>query len=242
MSSQHSIGEIIDDVGEEQSDETDLATIDEEMETIVQMTKLAEQTVKPGVMRLPVDSVTTAKNSPQAVITVKHPVEGDIRMYYKKMDDQKTWTDETELKRVLDWYGYTRREMHALDSDRLYVQYAPNSEEGGASDWHIVPPPSKTKQKAQRIASAFYEDQVPQRVRSGLALAWVASRPVRRKTNLVRVNNPAWLGLAGGVAAVATTVFFASMMVAGFAAGAMLVGMLFVAPFVETPGDEVRRL
>lgn len=175
--------EAADDLEEEMT--VALGLPDEELETITQLTRLAERTIKPGVMRLPVSEVADAKNSPQTVIAVSHPVEGDIYFHFGKMSDRKTWDSGSELKRVLDWYGYTKRNMHALKSERLYVRYNPDGEgQSRNSEWDVVAPPSGVKRKAKRFKDAtrsYVRSNVPPTaVRVGLALG-ALSLSLKRK-------------------------------------------------------------
>lgn len=117
------------------------AQLDEHQKAIVQTTKIKEMTVEPGLMHVPVDEVTTAKNSEQWVIIMDHPVEDDIRFFLPK--PRTGWSDQYKLVRVLDWYGVTDETAYgtadpfALQQQSLYISYDNN-----ADDWELVEPPS----------------------------------------------------------------------------------------------------
>lgn len=126
---------------DEEASDTALAMPDEHMEISIELSKVKECTIRPGLMRLPVTKVTSAENSPKLVIELNHPIIGDIKKFKQKPTD--TWREDNELVRILEWYGYTTRNYHQLQTERLYVEY---DEDGGAKErdkWKIVKPPEK---------------------------------------------------------------------------------------------------
>lgn len=177
--------------------ETALAVPDEELDTVIQMTKLADLTVRPGLMRLPVKKVTTAKNSPQVVIILEHPVEDDIRKYY---DKPKMWTRHSELRRLLDAYGYTERNMHALQTEHMYVTH-------DGEEWEIVPPPSKIRKRARRWRKAA-SHQMPRRLNAVIGILvrrmWLVRESLPSKNHFRLVQMTVLGTLLGMVLAILT--------------------------------------
>lgn len=116
---------------DEYSDE--LATLNEEQRNIVQMQEIARYTVAPGVVRLPVDEVSTAHNSDQWTVDVKHPFKGKQRFFFEK---PVVWDGSYEIEDVLDWYDIDNQNPYHLQLKRVTVEY--DKEE---DDWDFVEPP-----------------------------------------------------------------------------------------------------
>lgn len=123
--------------------ETNLpAQLDERQEAIIETSKLKEMTVEPGIMRVPVDEVTTAANSEQWVVIMDHPVEEDIRFFLPK--PRTGWSDDYLLVRVLRWYDVVdesqsigNADPYALQRLSLYIEYDEADE-----SWDLIQPPS----------------------------------------------------------------------------------------------------
>lgn len=143
------------------------AQLGEREEAIVQTTKIRKMTVAPGVMRVPVDEVTTAENSEKWVVKMDHPVDDNIRFFLDK--PIRGWSADYKLVRLLDWYGIADAEAdgwenadpYALQAEKLYMEY---DEE--ADDWALIrPPQAKTRlERASAWAGGLIESaraQVP---------------------------------------------------------------------------------
>lgn len=114
---------------------------DEEAEAMIEMTKLREMTVEPGVIRVPVEEVHTAHNSNQWVIEMDHPIEDDIRFFLPK--PVHGWSDDYKLVRLLDWYGIADPDadvggvnVYDLQVHDLYIEYDEYDDE-----WTLMRPP-----------------------------------------------------------------------------------------------------
>lgn len=122
------------------------ATLNERQENLVQMQKVAEMTIEPGVMRLPVTTVTTADNSEQWVIEVEHPVEGEHRFFREK--PVHGWHSDQELVQLLHWYGIYENDPYMLQVERLYVRYV-GKESDYNHGWELLSP-DYFKEKSRR--------------------------------------------------------------------------------------------
>lgn len=162
--------------------DTALALPDEELEVINQVTKLSEFTVRPGLMKLPVTAVTSTEDSDRVIITLQHPTEGDIRVRFKKTDGTKTWSSNSELKRMLDWYGISMRSLHSLKSQRLYVKYDPDNTTFGDGNWRVVRPPAEWRRDVRRYKDAAYS-LMPEKVQTVIAALMTLRRGMKRKIN-----------------------------------------------------------
>lgn len=151
------------------------ATPDEQLEAAIQMDKIREYTVRPGLLRLPVESLDTAANSPQYVVQLHHPVidDADIRFFIEK---PAYWDPNTFLwPRFLNWYGLTTRSQYQLQTERVYVKHNPRTDE-----WELVAPPSDWQRTWWRTKKA-----AGHRAPDALARAYrVATAPVRRVRRL----------------------------------------------------------
>jgi len=114
---------------------------DEETKAMIQTTELREMTVEPGVMRVPVDEVTTAHNSEQWVVEMDHPVEDDIRFFLPK--PTHGWSDDYMLVRLLRWYDILDADdqlanvnPYHLQIYDLYIEYDDVDDE-----WELIKPP-----------------------------------------------------------------------------------------------------
>lgn len=167
--------QIDDDVGHD-PDSSVLATLDEEQAVAVQLQKIEEYTIQPGLMRLPVSEVTSAENSDNMVVVLNHPVEDDIRKYFAK---PPYWSTEYELPALLDAYGYRTNNPYHLQRDRLYVEYDDDDEE-----WVIIGPPAdwkRTLYRAKKQISKRVEQRVPGPIRylvgeCGRRFRWIVPR------------------------------------------------------------------
>jgi hypothetical protein len=116
-----------------------LANLSEDQEDAVEIQKVQEMTVEPGLMKLPVKKVVTAENSDQYAIIVDHPVEGEHSLFVEK--PVTGWSREYTLVRMFDWYGITGTNPHQLQLCRIYVEHNPE-EADRSHGWRIVQPPN----------------------------------------------------------------------------------------------------
>lgn len=114
-----------------------LATLSEEQENRVQIDKIRQFTVEPGLMRLPVSVVTKAKNSEKWVVELEHPIEGTHRFYIEA--PLEGWSDENELVQVLDWYGIDN-DPYQLQLKHMYVKKT-GDEADQHHGWELTAPP-----------------------------------------------------------------------------------------------------
>lgn len=124
-----------------------LATPDEEMKLAIQMQRVKEYTIRPGLMRLPVKSVDSAKNAEQYVLCLDHPFlnEADTRFH---IDKPAYWDKRKfEWPRLLSWYGYGPGSQYHLQTDRLYVRYDHVKDE-----WTLTKPPSEWNTTMYRLS------------------------------------------------------------------------------------------
>lgn len=156
------------------------ATPDEQLQAAIDMDKVREYTVRPGLLRLPVSALTTAHNSPQYVVQLDHPVLGDTDTRFF-IDKPAEWNTHREFwPRFLDWHGYTARSQYELQTDRVYVRHTPGRDRDtpGVSvsgDWTLVAPPSDARRYYWRWTDALAGDH------PWLAAGWRAvASPVRR--------------------------------------------------------------
>lgn len=218
------------EVGAEADIKTDvLATPDEEMSNVVQIQKLAACTVRPGLLRLDVSTVTTAENSPQMVVIADHPVEGDIRFFFKKIGPDKTWAT-APLRELLEWYGYTKRSMYQLQTDRVYVKYVADIDE-----YVIVQPPSDWERKLRRWRKALAY-RAPDSVgvlaeRLTDAVEWVRSRSLAPSRSHARMLAATYVGIAALAAGLSLTESMtplgAAFVIAGSLASFSVAGAVF---------------
>lgn len=113
------------------------ATLDEQQRNVVQMQKLQQMTVEPGVMRLPVTSVSTHEDSPKWVIDVEHPVEGEIRFHRKK--PVQGYDPNEGIIQLMEWYGIHDDNPYKLQTEYLYVRHA-GEESETVHDWELLSP------------------------------------------------------------------------------------------------------
>lgn len=204
----------------------ELATLSEEQANLVQMQQIAEQTVEPGVMRLPVKTVTTAENSEQWAIELDHPVEGTLRFYRKK--PRYGWHDDQELVELLRWYEIHDRDPYKLQIEQLYAEHDPD-EADQHHGWCLAEPPWVAEKEAMR------RRQRPLHERVGL---WIQDkRPAREIENVWALL---WLG---SVLAPLFTVFVDSMIGAGVATMVTISMLTFISMTIfamiltTPPGD-----
>lgn len=116
-----------------------LATLSDREEHRLQMQEIKRRTVKPGVMKLNVNTVTSAENSEQWAIDIEHPArKDDIRVFVEKPIEG--WSRDYTIVRVLEWYGITNQDPHQLEFEDVYVR-----KDEAASDyahgWVLTEPP-----------------------------------------------------------------------------------------------------
>lgn len=139
----------IDDSADEGGE---LAVPDEEQQNVIQMHEIAEMTVEPGLMQIPVVEVTTAKNSEQWAVTAEHPVEDELTFYFEK--PRRGWTEDEELVQLLRWYDVHDRNPYELQTRYLYAEYDEARSEY-AHGWVAVEPPDySTPSTWERISSS----------------------------------------------------------------------------------------
>lgn len=173
------------------ADTTDaLATPDEHLAAAIQMDKVREYTVRPGLLRVPVAELTTAPNSPQYLLQLDHPVIADAELRF--FIEKPAYWDATAFlwPRFLDWYGYTTRSQYELQTDRVYVKHNPHTD-----TWDLTKPPSSRRRTWWRLRDAA-SHRFP-RVARTTHRAWrTATTPTRRLRALSpRFRTAACLGL-----------------------------------------------
>lgn len=123
------------------------ATLSEEQSNLVQMQEISERTIEPGLLRLPVGTVTTAENSPKFAIEVKHPIDGSLRVFAEK--PRQGWSDDNRLVELLEWYDIHDDDPYKLQTGDVYIRH-----KGDAADqphgWEIVKPPHKRPDPTRR--------------------------------------------------------------------------------------------
>lgn len=137
----------------EVSDDDLLATLDEEQKAIVELQKIQEMTIRPGLMKLPVSRVSTSPNSEGYVIDLDHPFipEKELKQHYRK---PISWQHDHEFVRVLDWYTSTGTDPYALQTTEVYVEYDESDD-----DWRIVRPPDSTRSMREVVADRWRDLQ-----------------------------------------------------------------------------------
>lgn len=138
-----------------------LATPDEQQKIAIQLDKIRRATIEPGLLKLPVQQVTSAENSENLVVEVDHPAEDNPRFYLPK---PRMWEpSEYDLPKLLEWYGYKSTNYHVLQTGALYLRHGDTRgrciEGEGTSDWVIVPPPEWSPPRLQR-AKDYTKDKL----------------------------------------------------------------------------------
>lgn len=114
-------------------------TISDRMADRLQMQEIQRRTIAPGVMKLEVDDVSTAENSAQWAIDLKHPGNDDtIRLFVEKPMDG--WSRDYKLVRMFDWYGIDSGDPHQFNFMDLVVAKRPD-ESDRSHGWVFVEPP-----------------------------------------------------------------------------------------------------
>lgn len=138
----------------EAGSENPLATLSEEQAVGVQLDKVKRMTMKPGLLKLPVQSVDSAEENKNVTVELHHPVEDNPKFHVSK---PTFWDKETEpIPKLMDWYGYKGSNYHKLQTDRLYIRKGKDVRGGiGTSwesdDWYIVPPPEWSPPRWERF-------------------------------------------------------------------------------------------
>lgn len=114
------------------------ATLDEKQENVVQMQKINRLTVEPGVMKLPVSRVTTSDNSPQWVIDLEHPIEGDLRFHRDK--PVQGYDPEEGIVQMLRWYGIYDDNPYKLQTEFIFVENVGRENSETMHDWELLSP------------------------------------------------------------------------------------------------------
>lgn len=212
------------------------ATPDEQLQSAIQMDKVREYTVRPGLLRVPVEELTTAANSPQYVLQLHHPVidEADIRYFIPKPED---WDPQRFLwPRFLDWYGYTTRSQYELQTDRVYIER--NRRTG---EWELTKPPSDARRYWWRWQDAI-SHRVPSRLDHALGRGWRAlTTPLQRVRRAAPGTRGVLVLLTALVTHTATLLFtlangWATSGATAMGVAAGLFALLVTALVVEPPG------
>lgn len=111
------------------------ANLNEEQRALVEMQHVFEMTVEPGVMRLPVKSVSTHDKSHKWAITLEHPITGDITLHVDK--PVTGWHEDCELATLLEWYNIHDQDVYKLQCEHIYVEH----DESVRDDWKLKAPP-----------------------------------------------------------------------------------------------------
>lgn len=132
--------ELDHEIDDELAETTDLMTLSDEQENLLQMQELAQFTLDDGLLRLPVkpDGVTTTQDRTVWVVTVDHPVEGDIDLYVDK--PVHGWHENHELPTLLRWYGIHDQDPYKLQLQHVAVEYQGDGA-ARAHGWELVEPP-----------------------------------------------------------------------------------------------------
>lgn len=118
-----------------------LATLDERDKNRIQIDKVKQQTVEPGVMKLPVSTVTKAENSEKWVFEIEHPIEGSHRLY--RDAPTEGWDDNNELIKLLNWYN-VESDPYQFQTRAIYVAKK-GSDCDYAHGWDFIAPPDYEK-------------------------------------------------------------------------------------------------
>lgn len=167
-----------------------LAPLDEQQEAAVQLDKIREYTVRPGLLRLPVGTLNTTTDSDRNVLYLDHPhaPDGDFEFHIPKPD---IWDPEAYFwVRLLDWYGYTPASQYHLQTDHVYVKRVPHAAGTRLGDddnprvsanggWKLVAPPSDRRRDWWRWQDAA-GNALPGRLASAGRLATTPIRRARR--------------------------------------------------------------
>lgn len=137
MSVERTVDHTLDD---EMADTDVLATLEERERNRMQMQEIARRTVRPGLLRLKVENVTSAENSEQWAIDVAHPTRRDpIRIFAEKPIEG--WSDDYKIVKLLRWVGEeSTRDPHKLEFHDLYMKKDPENS-SFPHDWMAVEPP-----------------------------------------------------------------------------------------------------
>lgn len=113
-----------------------LATLDERDQNRVQLQKIRDFTVEPGLMELPVSLVTKAENSEKWAIEVEHPIEGTLRVY---RDSPVTgWEAEDDnIVQLMEWYDVA--DPYELQLRHIFMRKTEDADQ--AHNWEPARPP-----------------------------------------------------------------------------------------------------
>lgn len=127
------------------ADTQKLATLNEEQTVQVQLQSISQYTVEPGLLRLPVKKLTTAKNSEQMVFELDHPFI-DSKKFRFYMEKPAYWSEDYEFVEIMEAYGYGPGNIYHIQTDKMYTRYDEKSEE-----WKIVKPPKRPKTRRGKV-------------------------------------------------------------------------------------------
>lgn len=151
-----------------------LAELDEERKATLQIDEVRMRTVEPGLMKLPVNRVSTTEDSNTVTIEVEHPIEGEQSFHLSK---PSTWDPENELVEFLDYYNLTFSDVYALQTRHVYVDCSADV----TRDWFLTRPPDEAPSRRERWAAGIKsavgemrDDIVESDARGYISLAIVA--------------------------------------------------------------------
>lgn len=232
---QRTIDHTLDDAATD--DATLPATPDEQLQAAIDMDKVREYTVRPGLLRVPVRELATARDGPKNMLQLDHPVipDEDIRFF---LDKPAYWDPHTQQwPKILNWYGYSTRNQYEIQTDRVYIRQTHDDE------WELTKPPSDLRQYYWRWADALDHrlasgGRVARTLRAGYR---VTTAPVRRLRRLSPAGRTASVFMAGAVmflgsvaAMLDTSALYLSNVYFWAAAGTLLM-MALCALIVEPP-------
>lgn len=138
----------------EAGSENPLATLSEEQAVGLQLDKIKRMTVEPGLIRLPVQEVSSTEESNTVTVECHHPAEENPTFHLPK---PTFWDAEEEaLPKLMGWYGYRGSNYHKLQTDRLFLSDGRHKgrsieSEKEIEDWEIVPPPEWSPPRWERF-------------------------------------------------------------------------------------------
>lgn len=128
----------------------ELAELDEETKACIQMQDIERATVGPGKIMVPVKAVATSEDSKRIAITVDHYIDGEVVFHLRK---PKTWTNENELVRFLEWYDLSIAGIYQLQTHNVCIEAT-----GTTKGWRLAEPPSYTPPRRERLRARLPED------------------------------------------------------------------------------------
>lgn len=138
---------------DDRSEADTLAVLQEEEENLVQMQELQARTAAPGILELPVGTVSTAANSPKWAIDIEHPVLDDLRFHYEK--PVAGWSDDYDITELLTAYGIFDANVFKLQTREVYVEHTGGDPEM-SGNWKIRLP-SEVEAESGGVTSSHTE-------------------------------------------------------------------------------------